>query len=66
MEVDGSARKVKCKYCDKTMTRGVYRLKHHLADSHMDISSCPNVPDDINITMMEHMSKSMEIASRGE
>ena len=63
-EVDGSARKVKCKYCDKTMTGGVYRLKHHLAGSHMDISSCPNVPNDVKVKMMEHMSKSMEIASK--
>ena len=46
------------------MTGGVYRLKHHLAGNHMDISSFPNVPDDVKIKMMEHMSKSMEISSK--
>ena len=35
-EVDGNPKKVRCKYCDKITSGGIYRFKHHLAGSHMD------------------------------
>ena len=63
-EVDGNPRKVRCKYCDKTMSGGVYRLKHHLDGSHLDTISCPNVPNDVKNKMMEHVSKSMDILAK--
>ncbi|XLR53545.1 hypothetical protein S83_004217 [Arachis hypogaea] len=37
ISVDGDAKKIKCKYCDKVVTGGVYRLKHHLAGTKKDV-----------------------------
>ena len=63
-EIDENPKKVKWKYCDKTISGSVYKLKHHLVGSHMDIGSCPNVPNDVKNKMMEHVSKSMDILAK--
>ncbi|XLR62215.1 hypothetical protein S83_012887, partial [Arachis hypogaea] len=33
ISIDGDAKKIKCKYCDKVVTGGVYRLKHYLTET---------------------------------
>ncbi|XP_019416378.1 PREDICTED: uncharacterized protein LOC109327663 [Lupinus angustifolius] len=37
--VDGT-RKIQCKYCQKVVTGGTYRLKHHLAGTNKDVEPC--------------------------
>ncbi|QHO24890.1 uncharacterized protein DS421_12g376240 [Arachis hypogaea] len=46
ISVDGDAKKIKCKYCDKVVTGGVYRLKHHLAGTKKDVEPCMGVSDE--------------------
>lgn len=43
ISIDGKTRNVKYKYCENVLTRGVYRLKHHLAGTSKDIGACITV-----------------------
>jgi len=40
ISTDGKARNLKCKYCEKVLTDGIYRLKHHLAETSKDVGAC--------------------------
>ncbi|KAI4365442.1 hypothetical protein MLD38_021426 [Melastoma candidum] len=51
--VDSNPRIIKCEYCEKVMSGGVYRLKHHLARTNKDVGACRVVPDDVKSKMME-------------
>jgi len=31
---------MKCKYCEKVLTAGIYSLKHHLVETSKDIGAC--------------------------
>nr|KYP55512.1 hypothetical protein KK1_001724 [Cajanus cajan] len=52
VSVDGDARKVRCKFCEKTFTGGDYRLKHHLAGTSKDVGACRSVPEDVKKEML--------------
>ena len=47
ISIDGKVRNVKCKYCEKVLTRGIYGLKHHLAGTSKDVRACIAVPEDV-------------------
>ena len=53
VSVDGKTRNLRCKYCDKVLTGGVYRLKHHLAGTSKDVGACVSVPEDVKKSMMD-------------
>ncbi|XLS52131.1 hypothetical protein HN51_012808, partial [Arachis hypogaea] len=53
ISVDGDAKKIKCKYCDKIVTGGVYRLKHHLAGTKKDVEPCMGVSDEVKKDMFD-------------
>nr|XP_007147219.1 hypothetical protein PHAVU_006G105700g [Phaseolus vulgaris]ESW19213.1 hypothetical protein PHAVU_006G105700g [Phaseolus vulgaris] len=53
VSVDGTTRKLKCKYCEKVLTGGVYRLKHHLAGTSKDVGACVSVPEDVKKSMLD-------------
>ena len=36
-DVQGNGRKVKCNYCSKTISGGIFRFKHHLASTRDDL-----------------------------
>lgn len=46
-------KKIKCKYCLKVVTRGIYRLKHHLAGTQKDVEACRGVIDEVRKEMWE-------------
>ena len=46
IEVDGRM-KVKCRYCGIIRSGGIYRLKHHLADTRENTEPCSKVPEDV-------------------
>ncbi|XLU94132.1 hypothetical protein S245_008484, partial [Arachis hypogaea] len=48
-----NAKKIKCKYCDKVVTGGVYRLKHHLAGTKKDVEPCMGVSDEVKKDMFD-------------
>ncbi|XLS44437.1 hypothetical protein HN51_001302, partial [Arachis hypogaea] len=43
----------KYKYCDKVVTRGVYRLKHHLARTKKDVEPCMGISDEVKKDMFD-------------
>jgi hypothetical protein len=51
--IDGTGRKIKCKYCGKIVSGGVYRLKHHLAGTNKDVEACPTVPIEVKVQMWD-------------
>ena len=51
ISVDGDPRKIKCKYCEKIITGGVYRLKHHLAGTQKDVGPCLAVSEAVKNEM---------------
>lgn len=46
-EVDNEGKKVRCKYCSVVRAGGVYRLKHHLAGTGVNVEACLQVPDEV-------------------
>ncbi|XP_031374103.1 uncharacterized protein LOC116188771 [Punica granatum] len=50
-EVLGERLKIKCKYCDKIVSGGPYRLKHHLGCTKINVTPCPVVPNDVKNNM---------------
>jgi hypothetical protein len=53
VSVDGGTRKIKCNYCGKVILGGVYRLKHHLGHTNINVCACEHVPDDVKVQMWE-------------
>ncbi|XP_019453408.1 PREDICTED: uncharacterized protein LOC109354992 [Lupinus angustifolius] len=49
--VDGT-RKIQCKYCQKVVSGGAYRLKHHLAGTNKDVEPCIVVSDELKKEML--------------
>jgi len=58
IDVDGSGKKVKCKYCSKIVSVGVFRFKRHLAGTREDFEPCAIVPDEIKLLMMKIVAES--------
>lgn len=53
VSVDGGTRKIKCNYCGKIVIGGVYRLKHHLACTQLNVEGCKSVLDEVKVQMWE-------------
>ena len=52
ISIDGKTRNLKCKYCEKVLTGGIYRLKHHLAGTSKDVGACIAVLEDVKKSML--------------
>lgn len=46
-DVDGNGKKVRCNYCQKIYSGGIFRLKHHLAQTHSNVEICQLVPSNV-------------------
>ena len=46
-------RNLKYKYCEKVLTGGFYRLKHHLAGTSKDVGTCVSVPENVKKSMLD-------------
>ncbi|XP_047340225.1 uncharacterized protein LOC124943798 [Impatiens glandulifera] len=64
IDVDSNSKKVKCKFCSKIFSGGIYRFKHHLACTHKDAEPCISVPDDVKLNVREFLSKNDEAKQR--
>ncbi|KAL5141500.1 hypothetical protein HKD37_09G024839 [Glycine soja] len=58
IDIDGNGKKVKCKYCSKIMSGGVFRFKRHLAGTREDSEPCAIVSDEIKLLMMNIVAES--------
>ena len=53
IDVDGNGKKVKCKYCSKIASGGVFRFKRHLVGTRKDSEPYATVSDEIKLLMMK-------------
>ncbi|XP_029153419.1 uncharacterized protein [Arachis hypogaea] len=53
IDVQGNGKRVKCNYCSKTISRGIYRFKRHLASTKEDSEPCASVPEDVKTVMLK-------------
>lgn len=63
-DVNGDARKVKCSFCAKVISGGVYRFKHHLAGTSDDSGPCAQVSDEVKMEMLKWVATLEEAAER--
>ncbi|KAK1293238.1 hypothetical protein QJS10_CPB17g00880 [Acorus calamus] len=52
---DDRKKKVKCNYCGKIMSGGIYRLKQHLARVSGEVTYCKKAPDEVYQKMKENL-----------
>ncbi|XP_052119071.1 uncharacterized protein LOC107494867 [Arachis duranensis] len=48
-----NGKKVKCNYCSKTISGGIYRFKHHLAGTKEDSEPCASVLEEVKAVMLK-------------
>ncbi|CAN1303541.1 hypothetical protein LINPERPRIM_LOCUS25902 [Linum perenne] len=60
LDVDGTAKKTKCKFCLKVYSGGIFRLKHHLAGTRDNVEECVSVPDDVRKKILELLDVHLE------
>ena len=64
IDVDNNGKRVKCKYCDKVVTGGIFWFKNHLACTRRDVEPCMSVPDEVKKQMMILLVKAAEATER--
>lgn len=52
---DEKKKKVKCNYCGKIVSGGIYRLKQHLARVSGEVTYCDKAPDEVYLRMKENL-----------
>jgi uncharacterized secreted protein with C-terminal beta-propeller domain len=55
--ISANKKKVKCNYCGKEMSRGINRLKFHIAKLSGDSKACVKVPNNVSQSMKEFLEK---------
>ncbi|KAK7274607.1 hypothetical protein RIF29_15703 [Crotalaria pallida] len=63
-DIEGNARKVKCNYCLKVVSGGIYRFKHHLARTREDAEPCPVVSDEVKELMLKVVTEAKEASKK--
>ncbi|KAL9253879.1 hypothetical protein AKJ16_DCAP12653 [Drosera capensis] len=52
---DERKKKVKCNYCGKVVSGGIYRLKQHLARVSREVRHCYRAPEEVYLKMRENL-----------
>ncbi|XP_052204967.1 uncharacterized protein LOC127809864 isoform X1 [Diospyros lotus] len=52
---DERKKKVRCNYCGKIVSGGIYRLKQHLARVSGEVTYCDKAPEDVCLKMRENL-----------
>ncbi|KAL5706427.1 hypothetical protein ACHQM5_024595 [Ranunculus cassubicifolius] len=52
---DDRKRKVKCNYCGKVVSGGIFRFKQHLARISGQVTHCNNAPEEVYLKMKENL-----------
>ncbi|CAA6662172.1 unnamed protein product [Spirodela intermedia] len=58
---DEKKKKVKCNYCGKIVSGGIYRLKQHLARISGEVTFCRKAPQEVCVKMKENLAGSQAI-----
>nr|GMC84210.1 Alanine--tRNA ligase [Ipomoea batatas] len=52
---DDKKKKVRCNYCGKVVSGGIYRLKQHLARLSGEVTYCDKAPEEVRFKMRENL-----------
>lgn len=52
---DERKKKVRCNYCGKVVSGGIYRLKQHLARVSGEVTYCEKAPEEVYLKMKENL-----------
>lgn len=52
---DERKKKVRCNYCGKVVSGGIYRLKQHLARLSGEVTYCDKAPEEVRLKMRENL-----------
>ncbi|CAM8959963.1 unnamed protein product [Rhodiola kirilowii] len=63
-DVLGDAKKVKCSFCAKVISGGIYRFKHHLGGTSEDCEPCAQVSDQVRLTMLKLIATGKEASMK--
>ncbi|KAK2433551.1 hypothetical protein QL285_018808 [Trifolium repens] len=63
-DVFGDAKKVKCRFCSKIVSGGIFRFKHHLAGTSEGSEPCTQVSDDVKLVMLNVIAVAKETAMK--
>ncbi|MQL86777.1 hypothetical protein Taro_019318, partial [Colocasia esculenta] len=55
--VDMARRKVQCKYCDRVLSGGIFRLKQHLAGIKGEVAPCSRVPAEVRMQFCQYIKE---------
>jgi hypothetical protein len=64
IDVDKYSKGVQCKFCQKIISGGIYRFKHHLACTRKDVESCQQVPEDVKKIILNVLVKNQEASEK--
>ncbi|KAF7834704.1 uncharacterized protein G2W53_009563 [Senna tora] len=53
VDVDGNGKRIKCNYCNKVVSGGIYRFKHHLAATKANLEACISTPYHVRADMLQ-------------
>jgi len=60
IDINKNSRKVQCKYCQKIISRGIFRFKQHLACTRKDVELSQQVPKNIKQMILGVLVKNLE------
>ena len=72
VDVQGNARKVKCNYCAKTISGGIFRFKYHLAGTREDSEPCPTILEEVKVKVVmeakvaSHQKRNIDVEADNE
>lgn len=52
---------IKCKFCLRTITGGVLRMKNHLAGTHANTTPCESAPKEVVKEMKEYLERGKKL-----
>lgn len=61
---DGNKNRLRCNYCSKEFSGGVFRMKHHLARTHSNAQPCARNPDEC-VALFKNILKDLDSKKRG-
>ena len=64
IDVDKNSKRVQCKFCQKIISGGIYRFKHHLACTRKDVEPCQQVPEDVKKIILNVLVKNQEASEK--
>ena len=64
IDVDKNSKKVQCKFCQKIISGGIYRFKHHLACTRKDVEPCQQVAEDVKKIILNVLVKNQEASEK--